>query len=612
MAEFDGITDPTIALQGSGGADAPYVAFHFDLTAKTNVTFAFDARDVDGSADNAAQQIALQYRVGATGPFTNVPAGYIADATTQGTATQVTARSVVLPDNVNNQASVFIRVITSNASGSDEWVGIDNVSVTTTDGPAALNLANPGAQTGTVGTPITPLTITASGGTPPYTVLASNLPAGLTYDADTDTISGTPTAAGTTTVQISVTDGAGGTDTDTFSWTIAEPAALVTIAQIQGTDAATTPLAGQTVRTRGVVTATYPTGDLDGFVIQTGGTGGATDATPGASDAIFVWGGSDGFAFYPEIGDSVEVTGDAVEGGGPATGLTQLVVDVDADVDELDTALAPVTALATTFPATNAAREAHESELVAPTGPFTITDVYDGSSSSSTGFNSFGEIALASGDKPLIQPTEVEDAQTGDIAGVMADNDARRVLLDDGASTNFVHEPRVQQPLPWMSKTYAPRVGAEADVRCAVILPRAARNGFRKFQPTDEGGRHGHRLATFEDTRTANLLPQEVGGDLKLATFNVLNYFNTSVRGREARATTVHSFTRPCRRRPSPTRTAPATVARARADGLRAPAGQDRQRDQRPRRRRRVAGGSRTRSPWVRPRTTPRAAWWRH
>ena len=33
---------------------------------------------------------------------------------------------------------------------------------------------------------------------------------------------------------------------------------------------------------------------------------------------------------------------------------------------------------------------------------------------------------------------------------------------------------------------------------------------------------------TFEDTRTANLLPQDVGGELKLATFNVLNYFNTT------------------------------------------------------------------------------------
>ena len=41
-----------------------------------------------------------------------------------------------------------------------------------------------------------------------------------------------------------------------------------TIAEIQGTGA-TSPLAGQTVITDGVVTAAYPTGGLNGYVIQT-------------------------------------------------------------------------------------------------------------------------------------------------------------------------------------------------------------------------------------------------------------------------------------------------------------------------------------------------------
>ena len=62
------------------------------------------------------------------------------------------------------------------------------------------------------------------------------------------------------------------------------PRSTATIAEVQGTGA-TSPLAGQTVTTDGVVTAAYPTGGLNGYVIQTPGTGGATDATPGASDA---------------------------------------------------------------------------------------------------------------------------------------------------------------------------------------------------------------------------------------------------------------------------------------------------------------------------------------
>ena len=85
--------NPTIALQGSGTADAPYVAFHLDLDGPDHVSFAFTARDIDGSADDASQQVALQYRIGASGAFTNLADGYIADATTGGTATQTTTRT---------------------------------------------------------------------------------------------------------------------------------------------------------------------------------------------------------------------------------------------------------------------------------------------------------------------------------------------------------------------------------------------------------------------------------------------------------------------------------------------------------------------------------------
>ncbi|MBR7502662.1 hypothetical protein KCW65_21455, partial [Mycobacterium tuberculosis] len=67
-----------------------------------------------------------------------------------------------------------------------------------------------------------------------------------------------------------------------------EPREITPIADIQGTGAES-PLQGQTVRTRGVVTAAYPSGGLGGYYVQTPGTGGAEDATPGASDGIFVY-----------------------------------------------------------------------------------------------------------------------------------------------------------------------------------------------------------------------------------------------------------------------------------------------------------------------------------
>ena len=44
------IANPTVALQGSGTADAPNLVFYLDATGRENVTFSFNARDIDGSA----------------------------------------------------------------------------------------------------------------------------------------------------------------------------------------------------------------------------------------------------------------------------------------------------------------------------------------------------------------------------------------------------------------------------------------------------------------------------------------------------------------------------------------------------------------------------------
>jgi predicted extracellular nuclease len=130
VAEFE-IADPVVALQGSGTADAPYLLLTLDTSGKSNITVSYSLRDVDGTADNAVQQVALQFRVGSSGNFTNVPAGYVGDATTgPSAATFVTAVNAVLPAAASNQPLVQVRVITTNAGGNDEWVGVDEISIT--------------------------------------------------------------------------------------------------------------------------------------------------------------------------------------------------------------------------------------------------------------------------------------------------------------------------------------------------------------------------------------------------------------------------------------------------------------------------------------------------
>jgi hypothetical protein len=132
VTEFDGIANPVVALQGSATADVPHIVIHLNTTGNTNINFACNLRDIDNSADNSAQQINVQYRVGATGDYTNVPGGYFPDVSLGPTTTAVTAVNLPIPAAANNQPLVTIRVATVNATGSDEWIGIDDINITGT------------------------------------------------------------------------------------------------------------------------------------------------------------------------------------------------------------------------------------------------------------------------------------------------------------------------------------------------------------------------------------------------------------------------------------------------------------------------------------------------
>ena len=103
---------------------------HLNTTGFTGVGIRYLLRDIDGSADNSVQPVALQYRVGSSGAFVNVPAGFVADASSgPSLATLVTTVSATLPAAADNQALVQVRIITANAAGADEWIGIDNITV---------------------------------------------------------------------------------------------------------------------------------------------------------------------------------------------------------------------------------------------------------------------------------------------------------------------------------------------------------------------------------------------------------------------------------------------------------------------------------------------------
>jgi predicted extracellular nuclease len=397
--------------------------------------------------------------------------------------------------------------------------GANGAALPTPDaGPAGFNLAAAGGQVYLLDDP-NPITTTGDQSSTPHVIDMVGATGSTSFEAAATNQPATTTS--------SLNRSATGTDTDNnandFSLATPSPQNAAsggggnpptehTIQEIQGTGASS-PLVGQSVITEGVVTASYPTGGFFGYVLQTDGTGSGDDQTPGASDAIFVHQPSG--AVTVQIGDYVRVTGPVSE----FNGLTELSVAA-SDVQELGTPpLGGVQARSMAYPTTADGREAHESELITPTDQFTVTDNFD--------TNQFGEIGLATGDHQLWQPTDLynPNLEPNQVAQVQADNFARGVVLNDGSSWNFLTSNK-NDAMTWLTPDNPVRIGSTATLHQAMILD--FRNNLWELQPTSQVRGDGHEWATFSDTRTPNQAPQPVGGDIRLGTFNVLNYFNTT------------------------------------------------------------------------------------
>lgn len=291
-----------------------------------------------------------------------------------------------------------------------------------------------------------------------------------------------------------------------------QPGELLSIAQIQGTGE-TTPYLNQSVRTRGVVTAVYATGGLNGFQVQTEGTGGDLEAGHEASDGVFVY--APNALDAVQLGDHVELTGTAQE----YFGQTQISVQRTgiAVVEEAAEAVKPAEIA---WPTTDSEREALEGMLLQPTGDFTVTDNYS--------LNTYGEIGLAAGDRVLRTPTDVAAAGTAEAAGVGADNAARKVILDDGSTWNYGNLSTYgDSPLPYLSLEDPVRMGSTVTFDQPVVLGYG--HDAWRLQPLQQvtGETVEAYPAVFENDRSAFAAPADVGGDVQLGSFNVLNYFTT-------------------------------------------------------------------------------------
>ncbi|MEO7349948.1 MAG: ExeM/NucH family extracellular endonuclease [Terrimesophilobacter sp.] len=290
---------------------------------------------------------------------------------------------------------------------------------------------------------------------------------------------------------------------------------LKTIAEIQGAGAASPFTGPDTMTTKGIVTAVYPTGGFNGFYIQTPGTGGTIDfGTHTASDGLFVYSAGTNAVDAVNVGDYVSVYGSISE----YFGLTQITPANAASVVVMTESVAPIVPATVAWQTNEATRETLEGMLLAPQGNFTVSDTYAA--------NQYGEILLASGTTPLLQPTEVAAPGVAAYAAALAANVNNSVTLDDAATINFFSAANQSIPVPYISNDNPLRVGEAVTFTSPIIFD--FRNSKWKFQPTHQltvANSSTVQPVTFTNTRTTS--PKDVGGELKLSTFNVLNYFTT-------------------------------------------------------------------------------------
>jgi uncharacterized protein len=139
------LADPMIALQAGPSADAPHLVIAIDTRGIGQVRVSYVVIDVDGSADDVAGAVALHYRIGDGGPFHNVPAAFVADATDGGRAGRRTGVDVTLPPDAGYQPRVELRILTTNRTGSDEWIGIDDLVIERGSDPYGRATVEPSA-----------------------------------------------------------------------------------------------------------------------------------------------------------------------------------------------------------------------------------------------------------------------------------------------------------------------------------------------------------------------------------------------------------------------------------------------------------------------------------
>ena len=304
-----------------------------------------------------------------------------------------------------------------------------------------------------------------------------------------------PAGEDTLSFMLTVTDNDGNIATDSVTISIAAPAVnqcyapTHMISQIQGSGESS-PLVDETVVVQGVVTKLLPA--LSGYMIQEEAADEDGDAA--TSEGIFVYDNSNS----PAVGDMVAIEGVVAE----YYDLTQLKSLSSYNVCETGVSLAPTPVSLPFSSATDL--EKYEGMLISFPQVLTVTETYS--------LARYGQVSLSSSGK-LPNPTQVA-APGVDAVAQAAANALNVVIMDDGSNAQ---NPTVSYP-GFGDLTY------ENPIRSGYTL-------------TDFTGVVNYTFGTYSVVPTADVsfaadnareaAPESVGGEFKVAGYNVLNYFTT-------------------------------------------------------------------------------------
>jgi uncharacterized protein len=251
------------------------------------------------------------------------------------------------------------------------------------------------------------------------------------------------------------------------------------------------PLLDTAVQTEGVVIGSWQAaGQLGGFFIQAADT--EADSNASTSEGIFV-----ASSTQVALGDRVRVAGTVKE----TFGLTQIQAQA-LSICSSQTSL-PQAQLINLPLNTLAQFEALEAMRVATSQPLTVNETYT--------LGRFGQVLLANG--RLYQPTHLALPGAA-AAAIAASNTLNQILLDDGS--NVQNPDPVIFPAPGLSAANTLRSG---DQMTDIVGVLSFDFGAYRILPTQVP-------SVIASNPRSEQAPSIAGTNLRVASFNLLNFFN--------------------------------------------------------------------------------------